>query len=116
MGEVFEESGDDARLLIDGFEVITGEAGRLMNAFMVGVIGVLEGRGPGSIDNDGNCLKRGEVGISTPFTPFDCEVDDQWVALLLPVGSGTGTDGNLDVNSSNSSMDGKACENSAIVL
>lgn len=47
-----------------------------MKAFMVGVIGVLEGRGPGSIDNDGNCLKRGEADISTPFTPSDCEVDD----------------------------------------
>lgn len=87
-----------------------------MKAFTVGVIGVLEGRGPGSMDNDGNCFKRGEEGISTPFTPFDCEVDDQWVVLLFPVGSGTGTGGNLDANSSNSSMEGKACENPAIVL
>lgn len=111
-----EESGEDARLLIDGFEVITGEAGRLMKAFMVGVIGVLDGRGPGSIDNDGNCLKRGEVDISPLFMLVSCETDDRWVILLLPVGSGTGTDGNLDVNSSNSSIDGKACENPAIVV
>jgi hypothetical protein len=114
-GDDFEESGEGARLLIDGFGAIDGEAGRLMKAFMVGVIGVLEGRGPGSMDNDGKCLNRGEVGISTPFTPFGCEIDDRWVIPLLPVGCETGTDGNLDVNSSNSSIDGKACENSAIV-
>lgn len=114
-GDVFEESGEDARLFIVGFGAIDGEAGRLMKAFMVGVIGVLEGRGPGSMDNDGKCLNRGEDGISAPFTPFACEIDDRWVIPLLPVGSETGTDGNLDVNSSNSSMVGKACENSAIV-
>lgn len=56
-GDAFEMSGVDARLLIEGLEVIVGEAGRLMKAFMVGVIGVLEGRGPGSMDNDGNCLR-----------------------------------------------------------
>lgn len=56
-GDAFEESEADARLLIDDFDVTSGEVGRLMREFMVGVIGVLEGRGPGSIDNDGNCLK-----------------------------------------------------------
>lgn len=55
-GDVFGGSGEDARLLIDGFKAIVGEAGRLMKGFTVGVIGVLEGRGPGSMDNDGNCL------------------------------------------------------------
>lgn len=55
-GDVFERSGEGTGWLIDGFKAIAGEAGRLMRAFTVGVIGVLEGRGPGSIDNDGNCL------------------------------------------------------------
>lgn len=74
---------------------------------MVGVIGVLEGRGPGSIENEGNCFRRGEFNGSTPFKPFNCDTDDRWVVLLFPVGSGAGTDGNLDANSSNSSIEGK---------
>ena len=56
VGDVFEGSGEDARPFIDGFKTIVGEAGRLMKAFTVGVIGVLEGRGPGSMDKEGNCL------------------------------------------------------------
>jgi hypothetical protein len=55
-GDGFEESGEDGRPLIDRFEVIAGEAGRLTKAFTVGVMGVLAGRGPGSIDRDGNSL------------------------------------------------------------
>ena len=115
-GDVFEEIGGDAKLLIDGFEMTAGEAGRLIKAFIVGAIGVLEGRGPGSMDNDGKCLKCGEFDGSTPFILLDCAIDDGWVMPLLPAGSGTGTKGNLDANSSNSSMDGKACENSATVV
>ena len=53
-GDVFEDNGEDATLC--GFGAIDGEAGQLMKAFMVGVIGVLGGRGPGSMDNDGKCL------------------------------------------------------------
>lgn len=70
IGDDFGESGEDARLLMDGFEVIAGEAGRLMKEFMIGVMGVLEGRGPGSIDNDGNGLRAENIDESTPFGRF----------------------------------------------
>lgn len=65
-GEGFEDNDDDAKLLIDGFDVIAGEAGRLIKEFIVIVIGVLDGLGPGSMESEGNDFKRGSSTSSTP--------------------------------------------------
>ena len=73
-----------------------GDAGRLLKVSMVGGIGVLEGRGPGSIGNAG---KRGGMNGDLP--------------ALDPVG----TDGSLSTScSSSSSMDGNEVANSVRLI
>lgn len=84
---------------IDGGE---GEAGRLANELMVGVLGVLEGRGPGSMGRIGKLLN----------TPPSLRVSRETAEVLMAIGRTptppVGTEGSCNpVISSSSSIDGK---------
>lgn len=82
---------------------IVGEAGRLAKELMVGVLGVLDGRGLGSTERIGKFL------IIVASLRVSRVVGE---TRLLP-GSSTGTEGSCSSSSSfNSSIEGKACENS----
>jgi hypothetical protein len=57
-----------------------------MNEFVIGVIGVLEGRGPGSTDNTGKLLILDRVECSPVPLAWDFDIDDRRLEMLLPVG------------------------------
>lgn len=82
---------------------MVGEAGRLAKELVVGVLGVLDGRGPGSTERTGKFLKKvASLRVSRVVTG----------ARLVP-GSSTGTEGSCcSSSSSNSSIEGKVWENS----
>jgi len=57
-----------------------------MKELVIGVMGVLEGRGPGSIDNTGKLLILDRVGCSPVPLDWDLDIDDRRLEMLLPVG------------------------------
>lgn len=86
-----------------------------MNELAIGVIGVLEGRGPGSIDNTGKLLILDRVACSPVPLAWDIDIDDRRLEVLLPVGWTLGTLGKRKLTLSislSSSMEGKLCATS----
>jgi hypothetical protein len=87
----------------DGKVGMVGEGGRLAKELVVGVFGVLDGRGPGSTERTGKFLK----------IVASLRVSRVVVATRLLPGSSMGTEGNCSSSSSsNSSIEGKVWENS----
>lgn len=120
MGEV----DDEERL--DGFRVavvFVGDPGRLVNEFIIGVTGVLDGlsigfvklrmtcgKGVGDLSGDGDlCGEPTLKPVETGDKPLRPSLDDLLELLLMPVG----TEGSWNAGvSSNSSIGGKVWVNS----
>jgi hypothetical protein len=109
MGMEGGSGGEVDRSRIEGR---VGDGGRLTNELVVGVFGVLEGRGPGSTGRTGKLLnKTASRRLSRDLSLG--EVVGCTLLFVLALGP-VGTDGIIchPFTSSSSSIEGKCCENS----
>jgi hypothetical protein len=100
------ESGGEVDL--SRMEGRVGDAGRLANELVVGVLGVLEGLGPGSTGRVGKFLNKPPSLRLSRAVSLEGAVDMRGRDWLFVLGGMEGT----ICHSSSSSIEGKCCENS----